>query len=104
MLVLENKEIIWDEGKNAANKKKHGLTFQEAALIFLDACFVVMLDESHSSQEETRWKGIGALQNSVLITVVFAERGETLRLISARKSTKKEQEDYRANIGQVFGY
>jgi uncharacterized DUF497 family protein len=104
MLVLENKEFIWDEEKNAANKKKHGITFQEAALVFLDACFVVMLDEAHSSQEETRWKGVGALQNTVLVTVVFAERGETLRLISARKSTKKEQEDYRGNIGQIFGY
>ena len=104
MLLPETKTISWSEDKNRLNIKKHGLSFQEAILVFLDPYLVISYDEAHSSSEEMRWKGIGALGNEILLTVIFAEdRGSELRLISARKASKKEKEDYRENIGQIFG-
>ena len=104
MFSLENKIFSWSDEKNRINIKKHGLSFQEAVLVFLDLYLVVRHDEAHSTLAETRWKGIGILSNNILLTVVFSEMSENeIRLISARKASKKEKEDYRENIGQIFG-
>ncbi|MCL2093601.1 MAG: BrnT family toxin [Treponema sp.] len=96
--------FTWEEEKNQLNLEKHGLSFQEAVPVFLDPYFVVVYDEAHSSIEETRWKGIGALGDTILLSTIFSEVSETeLKLISARKATKKEKEDYIENIRQIFG-
>jgi uncharacterized DUF497 family protein len=104
MLILENKEIVWNEQKNECNKKNHGISFPEAAFVFLDPYLVLIYDEGHSTLEETRWKSIGVIKNTLLIVVVFTEREKELRLISAREATVKEKEHYRENISQIFGY
>jgi len=104
LLLSETNTISWSEDKNQRNIKKHGLSFQEAILVFLDPYLIISYDETHSNSEETRWKGIGALGNEILLTVIFTEcAGSELRLISARKASKKEKEDYRENIGKIFG-
>ena len=104
MLSLENKTFSWSDEKNQINIKKHGLSLQEAVLVFLDPYLVVRHDDAHSTLEETRWKGIGVLGNDILLAVVFSEMSENeIRLISAREASKKEKEDYRENIGQIFG-
>jgi len=54
--------------------------------------------------DETRWKGIGALNNDLLLAFIFSEEKENvIRLISVREATKKEKEDYRENIRRIFG-
>ena len=104
MLSLETKTFYWSKNKNQDNIKKHGLSFQEAAPVFLDPYLIILHDEAHSSMEETRWKGIGALNNELLLAIIFTEdKEDVIRLISARETTKKEKEDYCENIRQIFG-
>ena len=103
-MLLETKTISWSDGKNRENIKKHGLSFHEAAPVFLDPYLVIRHDEAHSTMEETRWKGIGVLCNALLLAIIFTEEKENvLRLISAREATKKEKEDYSENIRYIFG-
>ena len=105
MLLFDNKTFSWTDEKNQINMNRHGLFFQEAVLVFLDPYLIVRYDEIHSTQEETRWKGIGAIGNELLLSVIFTELKENeVRLISARKASKKEKEDYSENIHQIFGY
>ena len=104
MLSVETKTFTWSDDKNKENIKRHGLSFQEAVLVFIDPYLVIRYDETHSTVGEMRWKGIGVVGNDLLLAVVFKEDTENeLRLISARKASKKEKEDYRENIGQIFG-
>ena len=104
VLSLETKRFSWSSNKNRENIKKHGLSFQEAAPVFLDPFLIIRHDEAHSTMEETRWKGIGVLNNTLLLAIIFTEeKGNTVRLISAREASKKEKEDYRENIRYIFG-
>ena len=104
MLSLETKIFSWSDDKNRENIKKHGLSFQEAAPVFLDPFLIVRHDEAHSTMEETRWKGIGVLNNKILLAVIFTEENENIvRIISAREASRKEKENYRENIGSIFG-
>ena len=103
-MLLETKTFSWSDNKNRENMKRHGLSLQEAAPVFLDPYLVVMNDEVHSTMEETRWKGIGVLGNELLLAIIFTEEKENaVRLISAREATKKEKEDYSENIRNIFG-
>ena len=104
MFSLETKTFSWSNDKNRENIKKHGISFQEAIPVFLDPYLIIRYDEVHSTLEETRWKGIGVLGNDLLLAIVFSEGKENVvRLISAREASKKEKEDYRENIHQIFG-
>jgi uncharacterized DUF497 family protein len=78
----------WDEKKNKLNQKLHGIAFEDAKFVFNDPHRVVLPDLFHSGDEE-RWLVIG-LVNKVLF-VVFTERGENIRLVSARSATKAEE-------------
>jgi len=101
---LETKTFSWSDEKDRLNMKKHGLSLKEAVLVFIDPYLVVRYDDEHSTLEETRWKGIGVLGNTILLSVIFSEIGENeIHLISAREASKKEKEDYREHIGQIFG-
>ena len=90
-IELEGFLIEWDDAKNEKNFKKHKIYFEDAAYIFLDDNRIDILDEAHSDDEE-RWKVIGRVRN--ILVVIYTERGENLRLISARKANKEEQEEY----------
>lgn len=83
--------VEWDDNKAAINFIKHGLKFSTAAKVFLDENRYTKMDESHS-QDEIRYKTIGLVGK--FLTVIYTERGEKTRLISARKATPKERKDY----------
>jgi uncharacterized protein len=84
----------WDKDKAAANLKKHGITFDEAGTVFADPLAVIFDDQKHSL-EETREIIVGHSVASRLLLVSFTERGKDLvRIISARKATKRERKDY----------
>lgn len=85
-------QFEWDEIKNVANIKKHGISFEEAKAIFDDVVFT-SIDERFD-YEEIREISIGTIESVVIVTVVHTDRGKVTRIISARKATKKERKKY----------
>ena len=83
----------WDRKKAASNLKKHGVSFEEAMTGFGDTLSLTIADEVHSAQEQ-RWVLIGLSHRSRLIVVVHVERGDGIRIISAREATAKERKVY----------
>lgn len=86
----------WDESKNLANQKKHGVSFEEASEVFGDDVDALeIFDEQHSDVED-RFISIGPIKRG-LVLVVWTERdGDTIRIISARWATTRESQRYRA--------
>lgn len=81
----------WDEDKNAINKEKHKISFETAVYVFDDPHYIEMFDFEHSVSED-RYIAIGKVGD--VLFVVFTERKDTVRLISARLATKVERELY----------
>jgi uncharacterized protein len=94
-------KVTWDEAKNRANQKKHGLSFQEARALLLseDDCLEIF-DEEHSEVED-RFITIGPIARGVVL-VVWTERDEeTVRIMSARFATKHEVVLYRTHMDRT---
>ena len=85
----------WDPAKAASNFRKHGVSFEEAQSVFYDDFAVQFFDEPHSSGEE-RFLLLGLSNGARLLLVCHCERdgGGVVRIISARKATKKESAYY----------
>ena len=85
----------WDPTKAASNLKKHQVSFDEAKSVFYDEFAVQFFDEEHSSDEE-RFLMLGMSSGAKLLLVCHCERehGEVIRIISARKATKRESAFY----------
>jgi len=86
-------EFEWDSRKAAENRRKHGVTFEEAATVFGDPLAVVFNDEDHSIGER-REIMIGHSDEHRLLLVAFTERGDKIRIINARNVTKRELRDH----------
>ena len=86
-------EFEWDPRKAAANLAKHRVSFEEAATVFGDPLGGIVADPRHSSGEE-RFVLLGLSQIRRLLAVMYAERGGTIRIISARPATRRERRDY----------
>lgn len=89
----------WDQGKAKANKRKHKVSFQRASSVFRDPKMISIFDDMHSENED-RWLTMGIDSNGILIVVshTFQKEDKTcckIRIISARKATKKEMNQYR---------
>ena len=88
----------WDKKKENINIKKHGVTFEQASYVFSDPFALNKYDEVHSKNED-RWVMLGQSLNEVLLLIVHTFRDndgqEFVRIISARKATKKEEEIYK---------
>lgn len=83
----------WDDEKAELNWQKHRVDFQDAAKVFNDPYRVEEFDEEHSFDED-RWQVIGKVDD--VLFVIYTERGESTRLISARKATSTERRKYYA--------
>jgi uncharacterized DUF497 family protein len=85
----------WDSIKAAANIRKHGVSFEEAHSVFYDEFAVQFFDEEHSGDEE-RFLLLGMSTEARLLLVCHCERntGNLIRIISARKATKRESTYY----------
>lgn len=81
----------WDEDKNRKNQRKHGISFETAAYVFQDENYIEMYDFEHSIEED-RYIAIGRVGD--VLFVVFTERKENIRLISARIATESERRLY----------
>jgi len=80
----------WDSAKAASNKKKHGVSFEEAATTFLDPLARVF-DDPDFGDDETRFLLVGESAVRRTLLVVHIERDENLRIVSARLATKRER-------------
>jgi len=87
------KQITWNAAKNQANKKKHKISFEEAATVFYDPLSLTVGDPEHSVYER-RLHIIGESNGGRLIVVTFFESQSEIRIISAQKPTKRERKDY----------
>ncbi|MEW6211674.1 MAG: BrnT family toxin [Acidobacteriota bacterium] len=86
-------EFEWDEEKNEANARRHGVTFEEAASVFGDPLSDTYDDPDHSAQEY-RFLTIGISENGRLLIVAHTDRGDRIRIISARELTGRERKKY----------
>ena len=88
-------EFEWDSIKSKSNQKKHGISFEEAKTVFDDDFAVQFYDEENSAQED-RFLMLGFSSKSNLLMICHCERssGELVRIISARKATKRERKFY----------
>jgi uncharacterized DUF497 family protein len=88
-----NDEFEWDPEKAAANEAKHGTTFEEATSVFLDPLVRIRPDDDHSSNEE-RYTSTGMSQLGRLLVVTYTDRRDRIRIISARRPTRREAKAY----------
>jgi hypothetical protein len=91
MLLFE-----WDSAKATKNIKIHGVSFDEASTAFKDTLSLTIYDPLHSDEED-RQILIGNSYKNRLLVVVHTERGDKIRIISARKATKNEKKQYEEN-------
>lgn len=92
--------VTWDEAKNLANKKKHGISFDEAAELFSSGTeYLEIFDYEHSDLED-RFLAIGPIRRG-LVLIVWTEREENvMRIISARWATRRERALYHSHLDQ----
>lgn len=85
----------WDNNKALINEKKHGITFEEASTVFYDENAILFDDPDHSEAEE-RFLMLGISEQTKMLIVSHCYRGKDgiIRIISARKATKKEAKQY----------
>jgi len=88
-----NLRFEWDINKANSNLTKHGVDFEEAATVFRDPIAAIFDDEEHSDYE-FRELIIGHSDRNRLLLVYFTERENAIRIISARKATRRERKDY----------
>ena len=87
--------FTWDDRKNKINEKKHGISFEEARTVYFDENAIEFFDPDHSEDEE-RYLMLGLSFRFRVLVIHYCVRrsGSEIRIISARKATKKEQKFY----------
>ena len=94
-MYIGNMKFVWDPRKAQSNFEKHKVSFVEAVTVFYDPLAKIASDPDHSTEED-RYILIGHSQRSRLLFVVhlYQSKKDTIRIISARKATKKETRDF----------
>jgi uncharacterized DUF497 family protein len=94
-------KVAWDEAKNLANQRNHGISFEEASDLFHSgADYLEIFDDEHSVTED-RFIAIGPIRRG-LVLVIWTERDdETIRIVSARWATKGERTLYRSRMEET---
>lgn len=94
--------VAWDETKNLANQRNHGISFEEAAALFASgADYLEIFDEAHSGSED-RFIAIGPIARGVVMVVWTERDDETIRIISARWASVREQGLYRSYMDRSY--
>ena len=86
-------DFEWDDAKAESNERKHGVSFTEAMTVFGDPLSVTGYDPRHADDED-RYLTMGTSVDGRLLVVSHADRGDTVRIISARVATQRERKDY----------
>jgi len=92
---MEKLVFTWDESKNVVNKKKHGVSSEEAQTVFFDE-YAIEFDDPDHSEDENRFLLVGLSQKLrvIIVSHCFLENKSEIRIISARKATRKEENAY----------
>ena len=90
-------EFEWDSDKAARNLVKHGVSFQDAATVFGDHLAMTYFDPDHSDTED-RFLTFGETEKGRFVVVSHTDRGNHVRIISARTMTRKERREYEEKI------
>jgi uncharacterized DUF497 family protein len=94
--VYTEMRVSWDEPKSRSNRKKHGISFDTAAQVFLDPLHITRQDQV--VEGEQRWQTIGMVDSVLLVLVAYAvvvdDDEEVIRIISARRVTRQERIGY----------
>ena len=92
---MSDLSIEWDPRKNAANKRKHGVSFEEASTVFGDERALLLNDPDHSDEEDRFiLLGLSAALSTLVVCHCYREAEEVIRIISARKATNAERTEY----------
>ena len=87
--------FIWDERKNAINKEKHGVSFEEAESVFYDENALLISDPEHSEKEyRFLLLGFSSAAKMLVVSHCYRENDHTIRIISAMKADKNERQQY----------
>ncbi len=97
-IYIDNLSFEWDERKNKSNIIKHGISFETAAHVFFDEYLLEIYDEDHSDYNEDCYIAIGIVEQ--VLYVVYTDREENIRIISARPAEKDEERLYYERRGQ----
>jgi len=93
--MADDLALEWDPWKDRANRRKHGVSFEEASSVFLDPDATEFYDEEHSMGEERFLiLGLSWRVRLLMVSCTYRERASVIRIISARKATRKESSHY----------
>lgn len=88
----------WDSNKATTNLKKHQVSFEEAKTVFYDEFAIQFFDDEHSAEEDRfLMLGMGSFARLLLVCYCERDRGDSIRIISARKATKRESAFYQGS-------
>jgi uncharacterized DUF497 family protein len=89
-------ELDWDERKNASNKRKHGVSFEEAQTVFVDDEALLLADDEHSDAEDRFvLLGLSSMLQVLIVCHCYRQDGDIIRIVSARKADARERTQYR---------
>jgi uncharacterized DUF497 family protein len=92
---MSEMKIEWDESKNVLNKRKHGVSFENASTVFSDENALLMHDPDHSNEEDRfLLLGLSSSLNILVVCHCYRFKDEVIRIISARKANSSEQYQY----------
>ncbi len=93
---MERLKFVWDKRKDAANRKKHGVSFDEAESVFYDEHARLIHDPEHSADEDRFiMMGLSARLRLLVVCHCYRESEQIIRIISARKADRFEQQQYK---------
>lgn len=95
--MFEIEGFEWDKRKAKLNQEKHGVSFEEAITVFYDDFALLIPDPAHSFLE-SRFILLGRSKQHQLLVVVHCERGQNIRIISARTATARETQQYQEQL------
>ncbi len=94
-MAVDELRFAWDRRKARANLHKHGVSFSEAETVFADDDAILLDDPDHSEHEDRSvLLGLSERLRIVVVSHTLRDDGRTIRIISARKATKREREQY----------
>ena len=91
----------WDPEKAGANLAKHGLSFEQASRLFTGGADYLEIYDARHSVDEDRFIAVGPVRQGMIVVVYTPTSDDTLRIISARKATRREIEMYKQHMGHA---
>ncbi len=91
---MDELRFEWDERKNRANQRKHGISFEEARSVFFDSQAVEFYGDTQGEEDRFLMLGVSAKLRVLMVCHCLREAGQVIRIISARKATQNEQREY----------